>query len=85
MLAKQKEAEYRDNLIGTDFTVCPTEECNTSSIVVIRIYITGEILSAENFPNTELYPTFNLDSSPISSLYLPVGKHKYLKTTRPYI
>lgn len=26
MSAKQKEAEYRDNLIGTDFTVCPSEE-----------------------------------------------------------
>lgn len=23
MLAKQKEAEYRDNQIGTDFTTCP--------------------------------------------------------------
>lgn len=29
MLAKQKEAEYRDNLIGTDFAVCPTDECST--------------------------------------------------------
>jgi hypothetical protein len=25
MLAKQKEAEYRDNQIGSDFTTCPDE------------------------------------------------------------
>lgn len=32
MLAKQKEAEYRDNQIGIDFITCPSEECIYSTI-----------------------------------------------------
>ena len=32
MESKQKEAEYRDNQIGSDFTTCPEEECTPSLI-----------------------------------------------------
>ena len=41
MEAKQKEAEYRDNQIGIDFTTCPEEDCKLLSIQLSESLLLG--------------------------------------------
>lgn len=42
-----KEQEYKINLVGNNFTSCPSEEYS-------RVYITGEIVSAQEFAAEEM-------------------------------
>jgi hypothetical protein len=36
MQAKKKEAEYRENQIGVDFTPCPADDCSWIKIKVFE-------------------------------------------------
>lgn len=47
--------------------------------VDLRVFLTGEILLAENFPNTEMYSCWHTDSSPTNFRFPTDGKHKYPK------
>lgn len=46
---------------------------------VLRVFITGEILLASNFPNSELYLNSHLDFYPTNLHYQTDGKHKFHK------
>lgn len=78
MQAKQKEAEYRENQIGIDFVPCPPDDRTPSPHLEIRVFLSGEILSAENFTNSEMCVDVYIVLSPTSSCCLRGGRRRFL-------